>query len=83
MGNYRKGSFHLCQVIAVLLMCHVTVACAAVPDEMEGLAGQVLRASEENVQVKNPNGGVTKVSDSVSFVQPVEDEVVRKPGCFF
>lgn len=56
-------------------MCHVAVACAAVPDEMEGLAGQVLRASEENVQVKNPNGGVTKVSDSVSFVQPVEDEV--------
>ena len=56
-------------------MCRVTVACAAVPDELEGLAGHVLRASE-NIPAKDDNG-LTKISDSVSFLQPVEDDVVR------
>ena len=77
MGQYRKGSFNLCQLVAVVLMCRVTVGCAAVPDELEGLAGRVLKASEDI-----PGGAVSKSSDSVSFVQPVEDEVVRKPGRF-
>lgn len=54
-------------------MCRVTVACAAVPDELEGLAGHVLRASE-NIPAKDDNG-LTKISDSVSFLQPVEDDV--------
>lgn len=78
MGKYRKGSFNLCQLVAVVLMCRVTVACAAVPDELDGLAGHVLRASED-IQAKNPDGAgaETKASDSVSFVQPVEDDVVR------
>ena len=81
MGQYRKGSFNLCQLVAVVLMCRVTVGCAAVPDELEGLAGRVLKASED-IPANNPGGAVSKSSDSVSFVQPVEDEVVRKPGRF-
>ena len=81
MGQYRKGSFSLCQLVAVVLMCRVTVGCAAVPDELEGLAGRVLKASED-IPANNPDGTVTKSSDSVSFVQPVEDEVVRKPESF-
>lgn len=81
MGQHRKGSFSLCQLVAVVLMCRVTVGCAAVPDELEGLAGRVLKASED-IPANNPDGAVTKSSDSVSFVQPVEDEVVRKPGSF-
>jgi len=44
---------------------------------MEGLAGRVLIASSE-IPKKDPSKA-TKASDSVSFVQPVEDEVVRKP----
>lgn len=82
MGKCRKGSFNLCLLVAVVLMCRVTVACAAVPDELEGLAGRVLRASED-LAANNHDGGGTKSSDSVSFVQPVEDEVVRKSGRFF
>ena len=76
MGTYCKGSLSLFQIIAVVLMCRVTVACGAVPDELEGLAGQILKASSE-IPANDPNGP-TKDSDSVSFVQPVEDEVVRK-----
>ncbi len=76
MGTHRKGSLSLFQVIAVVLMCRVTVACAAVPDELEGLAGRVLQASSE-IPARD-SAGETKASDSVSFVQPVEDEVVRK-----
>ena len=76
MGTYRKGSMSLFQVIAVVLMCRVTLACAAVPDELDGLAGKILQASSENLQEKYPSGAM-KASDSVSFVQPVEDEVVR------
>lgn len=74
MGNYRQGRVSLCQIIAVVFMCRVTVACAAVPDELEGLAGHVLRASD--IPAKDDNG-LTKISDSVSFLQPVEDDVVR------
>ncbi|KAJ7383795.1 hypothetical protein OS493_026329 [Desmophyllum pertusum] len=74
MGTYRKGSMSLFQVIAVVLMCRVTLACAAVPDELDGLAGKILQASSENLQEKYPSGAM-KASDSVSFVQPVEDEV--------
>lgn len=74
MGKCRKGSFNLCLLVAVVLMCRVTVACAAVPDELEGLAGRVLRASEDLAADNHDEGG-TKSSDSVSFVQPVEDEV--------
>ena len=81
MGNYRQGRVSLCQIIAVVLMCRVTVACAAVPDELEGLAGHVLRASE-NIPAKDDNG-LTKISDSVSFLQPVEDDVVRILDFFY
>ena len=77
MRTYRKGSISLFQVVAVVLMCRVTLACAAVPDEMEGLAGRVLMASSENPGKEQSKA--TKASDSVSFVQPVEDEVVRQP----
>ena len=77
MGAYQKGSISLFQVAAVVLMCRVTLACAAVPDEMEGLAGRLLMASSE-IPEKDPSKA-TKASDSVSFVQPVEDEVVMKP----
>lgn len=70
MRKYRKELFNLCQLIAIVFMCRVTCGCAAVPNELEGLAGQVLRASDD-LQV-------SKSVDSVSFVQPVEDKVVRK-----
>lgn len=76
MGTYFKGRLSLFLIIGVVLMCRVTVACAAVPDELEGLAGRVLMASSE-VQGNGPNEK-PKGTDSVSFVQPVEDEVVRK-----
>lgn len=74
MGKYRKGSFNLYQLVAVVLMCRVTFGCAAVPGELEGLAGRVLRASND-IPPDDPGAG-TKVSDSVSFVQPVDDEVI-------
>lgn len=67
MKRYRKELFNLCQVISIVFMCRVTCGCAAVPNELEGLAGQVLRASDD-LQV-------SKSADSVSFVQPVEEEV--------
>ena len=79
MGTHRKGSLSLFQVMAVVLMCRVTVACAAVPDELEGLAGRVLQASSE-IPARD-SAGETKASDSVSFVQPVEDEVVGNTLC--
>lgn len=60
-------------IIGIVLMCRATVACAAVPDELEGLAGRVLMASSE-VQANDPKEK-PKGTDSVSFVQPVEEEV--------
>ena len=74
MGRYRNEHFNLCQLIAIVFMCRVTCGCAAVPDELEGLAGQVLRGSD----VQD-----SKTSDSVSFIQPVEDKEVRQPVLFF
>ncbi|XP_068702554.1 putative divalent cation/proton antiporter TMEM165 [Montipora foliosa] len=65
MGRYRNEHFNLFQLIAIVFMCRVTCGCAAVPDELEGLAGQVLRGSD----VQD-----SKTSDSVSFIQPVEDK---------
>ena len=79
MGTHREGSLSLFQVVAVVLMCRVTVGCAAVPDELEGLAGRVLQASSE-IPARD-TGGAARTSDSVSFVQPVEDGVVRKHFC--
>lgn len=79
MGTHRKGILSLFQVVAVVLMCRVTVGCAAVPDELEGLAGRVLQASSE-IPARD-SAGAPKTSDSVSFVQPVEDGVVRKRFC--
>lgn len=76
MGTYCKGRLSLFLIIGIVLMCRATVACAAVPDELEGLAGRVLMASSE-VQANDPKEK-PKGTDSVSFVQPVEEEVVRK-----
>ena len=67
----------LFKLFAGVIMFRATVACAAVPDELDGLAGHMMRGANLESQVGGIKLGISTSSDSVSFVQPVEDDAVR------